>query len=66
MPSTSSTKPVLFVSAREASRRIGKSHTAIASWAKTGKIPGAHQIGRSIMIPIEWVDMMTGRNDFLR
>jgi len=47
-----------FISAREAARQIGKSHTWVASLVKAGKIPGAQKIGRSILIPVEWVEKL--------
>lgn len=58
-------KPAKFVSAREAARRIGWSHSAVADWVKRDKIPGAVKIGRTILIPTAWLDQLAP-GDFLR
>lgn len=58
-------KPAKFISAREAARRIGRSHSAIADWVKQDKIPGAVKIGRTILIPTAWIDNLSPE-DFLR
>ena len=42
-----------FESATKAAERLGVTVRAVQKWAKSGKLPGAKQIGRSWLIPVD-------------